>query len=71
MDLTKVLVDLRQELVNLEAAILSLERLKAEGRRSGTPSKVLAEIGRLPASSSRRAGPRRKSYNGTDAGRGS
>jgi hypothetical protein len=71
MDLTKVLVELRQELVNLEAAILSLERLKAEGRPRRRPLKVLAELGRIPAPPLRRVAPHRKSNNGTDAGRSS
>jgi hypothetical protein len=45
MDLAKVLVELRAELDNLDAAILSLERLKQEGhRRRGRPPKLLAEL---------------------------
>jgi predicted nucleic acid-binding Zn-ribbon protein len=44
MDLSKVLVQLRQELENLDAAILSLERLQQEGRRRGRPPKALAEV---------------------------
>jgi len=42
MDLDKVLAQLREELENLEAAILSLERLQAEGARRGRPPKLLA-----------------------------
>ncbi|MGP8246301.1 MAG: hypothetical protein ACLQVN_17495 [Bryobacteraceae bacterium] len=45
MDLAKVLVELRAELDNLDAAILSLEQLKQEGhRRRGRPPKLLAEL---------------------------
>ena len=44
MDLTKVLAQLREELANLDAAILSLERLQTEGRRRGRPPKALAEV---------------------------
>jgi len=44
MDLSKVLADLRQELENLDAAILSLERLQQEGRRRGRPPKALSEL---------------------------
>jgi hypothetical protein len=44
MDLSKVLTELRAELENLDAAILSLERLHQEGRRRGRPPKVLADV---------------------------
>lgn len=44
MDLSKVLAELRQELQRLDAAILSLERLKTEGRRRGRPPKLLVEL---------------------------
>jgi hypothetical protein len=44
MNLDKVLSELREELTNLDAAIISLERLQQEGRRRGRPPKVLAEI---------------------------
>ena len=45
MDLAKVLVELRAELENLDAAILSLERLKQEGqRRRGRPPKLLSDL---------------------------
>ena len=46
MDLRKVLAELRQELQRLDAAILSLERLKAEGRSRGRPPKLLVELRR-------------------------
>lgn len=42
MDLSKVLAELRREMERLDAAILSLERLKDEGTRRGRPPKVLA-----------------------------
>ena len=44
MDLNKVLAQLREELENLDAAILSLERLQQEGRRRGRPPKILANL---------------------------
>jgi len=44
MDLSKILLQLHSELDNLEAAILSLERLQQEGRRRGRPPKLLAEM---------------------------
>ncbi|HJT89249.1 MAG TPA: hypothetical protein VJ732_15385 [Bryobacteraceae bacterium] len=37
MDLSKVLAQLRQELADLDSAILSLERLQEGGRRRGRP----------------------------------
>jgi hypothetical protein len=44
MDLTKVLAQLREELENLDAAILSLEHLQQEGRRRGRPPKALSQL---------------------------
>jgi hypothetical protein len=44
MDLTKVLAQLRAELANLDAAIISLERLQQEGVRRGRPPKLLAGV---------------------------
>jgi len=41
MNLAKILAQLREELENLDAAILSLERLRQEGRRRGRPPKAL------------------------------
>lgn len=46
MDLNKVLAQLREELANLDAAILSLERLQQEGRRTGHPPKALSHLSR-------------------------
>jgi len=46
MDLNKVLVQLREELENLDAAILSLERLQREGRPRGRPPKALSHLAR-------------------------
>jgi hypothetical protein len=42
MDLDKVLAQLRAELENLNAAIVSLERLQTEGPRRGRPPKLVA-----------------------------
>jgi hypothetical protein len=44
MDVSKALVQLRRELVHLDAAILSLERLQARAPRRGRPPRVLAEL---------------------------
>lgn len=44
MDLSKVLAQLREELANLDAAILSLERLQQEGPRRGRPPKALSQF---------------------------
>jgi len=60
MDLTKVLEQLRRELVNLDAAIFSLEqfqangsmgrrRLRVSGRLRDTGPKTLLPAGRVPA----------------------
>ncbi|HEX3747740.1 MAG TPA: hypothetical protein VHW09_27580 [Bryobacteraceae bacterium] len=46
MDLNKVLAQLHEELENLDAAILSLERLQQDGRRRGRPPKALSELSR-------------------------
>jgi len=46
MDLSKVLAELRRELERLDAAILSLERLKDEGTKRGRPPKPLAGVRR-------------------------
>ena len=44
MDVTKILAELRQERIQLEEAILSLERLaRGRGRRRGRPPAWLAE----------------------------
>jgi hypothetical protein len=44
MDLSKVLEQLRRELVHLDAAIVSLERLRAKDSRRGHPPKLLASL---------------------------
>jgi hypothetical protein len=44
MDLNKVLAQLREELENLDAAILSLERLQQQGRPRGRPPKALSHL---------------------------
>ncbi len=48
MDLAKVLQQLHEELQNLNAAIVSLERLQEGSRRRGRPAEMLADLG-LPA----------------------
>jgi hypothetical protein len=54
MDVSKILEELRQERVQLEEAILSLERLaRGRGRRRGRPPAWMAEAkkrGRPPGS---------------------
>jgi hypothetical protein len=55
MDLSKVLTQLRAELENLDAAILSLERLQQEGRRRGRPPKVLSEVSKASRAARRAA----------------
>ena len=63
MDLSKALAQLRRELVHLDAAIASLERLEARVPRRGRPPRLLAEIQKLATkkpgpSGRRRAGAR-------------
>jgi hypothetical protein len=54
MDLLKMLADLRQERVQIEEAIMTLERLaRGRGRRRGRPPAWMTEIkrrGRPPGS---------------------
>jgi hypothetical protein len=58
MDLAKVLVQLRSELANLDAAIESLERLRQIEHRRGRPPAWLAPLkkkrGRPPGSGNSR-----------------
>lgn len=44
MDLSKVIEQLRRELLHLDAAILSLERLQAKAARRGRPPKLLEQL---------------------------
>jgi len=44
MDLTTVLEQLRRELIHIDAAIVSLERLQAKTKRRGRPPKALAML---------------------------
>jgi len=44
MDLNTVLEQLRRELLHLDAAILSLERLQSKTTRRGRPPKALAML---------------------------
>jgi hypothetical protein len=60
MDVSKILVELRQERTQIEEAILSLERLaRGRGRRRGRPPAWLAEPpkkrGRPPGSKNKAA----------------
>ena len=59
MDLHKVLAQLREELENLDAAILSLERLQQDGRPRGRPPKALSHLPKATR------GPR-KGHTGSD-----
>ena len=56
MDLSKVLEQLRRELLHIDAAILSLERLKVKAARRGRPPKLLEAI--LKAQATPRTGRR-------------
>ncbi len=56
MDLAKVLQELHEELENLNAAILSLERLEESGRRRGRPPALLAELKSAARGRGRRKG---------------
>ena len=49
MELDKVLAQLRSELENLDAAIVSMERLQTEGPRRGRPPKLLAAASKTGA----------------------
>ena len=59
MDVTKILAELKEERVQIEEAIVSLERLaRGRGRRRGRPPAWMAEItgkrrGRPPGSKNR------------------
>ena len=44
MDLSKVLEQLRRELVHVDAAILSLEQLQAKTGHRGRPPRALLEL---------------------------
>jgi hypothetical protein len=63
MDLSKVLEQLRRELVHLDAAIASLERLQAKAARRGRAPRALAEL-RKTLPETRPAG-RREARRGT------
>jgi hypothetical protein len=57
MDVSNVLEHLRRELVHLDAAIVSLERLRAKVGRRRSPPRVLAKLRRTqraPKSAARR-----------------
>ena len=48
MDLSKVLEQLRKELADMDAAILSVEQLQAKASRRGRPPRVRAELRKTP-----------------------
>lgn len=58
MDVSRILVELRQERDQLEEAILSLERLaRGRGKRRGRPPAWMVEAtGRRPAGGKKRSG---------------
>jgi len=53
MDLNRVLAQLREELENLDAAIVSLEHLQQEGRRRGRPPKALSSLSKVRRAASK------------------
>lgn len=57
MDIRKILAELRQELTEVSAAILSLEQLARGGRRRGRPPSWIAEARKKAAPSKRAAAP--------------
>ena len=67
MDLSKALVQLRKELVHLDAAILSLERLQAKVPRRGRPPRLLAELQKAPPKP-RSTGRRQRQAGAGDTG---
>ena len=64
MDLDKVLAQLRAELQNLDAAIVSLEGLQSEGPRRGRPPKVLATARKTGSLAANKAGSDPRSVGG-------
>ncbi|SPF52170.1 hypothetical protein SBA4_490002 [Candidatus Sulfopaludibacter sp. SbA4] len=65
MDLTKVLQQLHEELENLDAAILSLEKLQDTTMRRGRPSGWLAEVDRRKAGTPKRKPGRKELKDGS------
>ena len=66
MDVTKILAELRQERIQIEEAIVSLERLaRGRGRRRGRPPAWLAEP---PRRRGRPPGSKNKSSSAKAAG---
>ncbi len=66
MDLAKVLQQLHEELENLNAAILSLERLQESGKNRGKDSTWIGEIaGEEAAVQKRRGRPKTREVGGT------
>jgi hypothetical protein len=68
MDLDKVLAQLRAELENLDAAIVSLERLQTEGRRRGRPPKMQAAARKTGSLAASKTGSDPRSADGRRSG---
>jgi hypothetical protein len=64
MDIAKVLVELRRELADLDAAILTLERLQVKSTRRGRPPKLLTELRRARKSAAERVVEPRRATKG-------
>ena len=65
MDVNKMLADLRQERINIEQAILTLERLaRGQGRRRGRPPAWMSEI-EAPKRRGRPPGSKNKTTTGS------
>ncbi len=57
MDVSQVLIELRQELEQVEEAILSLERLeRGRGKRRGRPPSWMVDVKKKPAVNRKRSG---------------
>lgn len=67
MELAKVLAQLRQELVHIDAAILSLERLQAKEMRRGRLPKTLIDIRKSRPAARRMTSARPAQRGRTDA----
>jgi len=66
MDLEKVLAQLRGELENVDAAILSLERLKQVTHRRGRPPLLLSGDHNQKKRARPRRGPKARGATGED-----
>ncbi len=57
MDIDKILAELHKELVRIEEAIATLERLKEGAPRRGRPPRWLAVVAKRGSLAARRSGP--------------